>query len=278
MPPASPTMGISAAMSHGPAPSRRNASSWPVATRRPPWQVPDPADGLRISPAACSAPVQSSVGRVVRGKGGKFRGDGPVSLGQPGRRRPDADGGFMQVAGRSHDYLAPVRVCRSRQCTFPGFRTAYRGPATVQDGRGDQAGRDAAVLLQGDQGSPLGLTCQEARGSVNRINDPPAVAVATRSAFFAEERVTGAQPAKAPAQTVLYFAIGGGDRRSIALDVLRHVTGREVAQRGGVRLIGEMMREGQVIHTWPARAGGGRRGRAAPLCTEEQAYRDCMGA
>jgi hypothetical protein len=56
------------------------------------------------------------------------------------------------------------------------------------------------VLLQCDQTSPLGLTCQDG------INDPPAVAVAMRSAFCAEERVTGAQPAKAPAQTVLYFA------------------------------------------------------------------------
>ena len=56
------TMGISAAMSQGPAPSRRKASSLPVTTRSAPWQVPDPMDGLRTGGEAGSSVVQSSAG------------------------------------------------------------------------------------------------------------------------------------------------------------------------------------------------------------------------
>ncbi len=76
-------------MSQGSAPSRRKASSCPVATSKAPWQVPVPVEGLRIGSFDGAGSAQFRAGRVapavaaMRAYGRVGAGGIQVFVGQP---------------------------------------------------------------------------------------------------------------------------------------------------------------------------------------------------
>ena len=106
---------------------------------------------------------------------------------------------------------------------------AAAGPHRLAEGRQvDDPQRDPVVVLEGEEVGVERHAARERLGAVDRIEDPPPTGGAGgRGLLLSEHPVSGEQLGQPLAQEPLRVAVGGGDRRAVALALHLEVDGAE---------------------------------------------------
>jgi hypothetical protein len=239
-------MGTSGATSQGPAPSRRKASSCPVATSRAPWQAPVPVEGLRIGSFDGAGSAQFRTGRVApavaarraamavwagprRGGGGQMPMLASPSLSVPVITSGSTLVGSVRAVERVH---APVpraahqRRCRAGAVTSPSVMTPWSSSAI-------------RVLHSGSPARKLAVPSIASMIHLRRLwpvapNSSPRTASLGRSRRIRVRR------------DAFDLFVSDADGAPVALGAPRGIPSDEVAQRDRVGGVGQAVGEGQV--------------------------------
>jgi hypothetical protein len=141
-----------------------------------------------------------------------------------------------------------VQPTRGRQAaTGPGAGAGGRPPAASQRRRGDQADHRHAVVHQGDQGGPDRHPADEVLRPVDRIHDPLPGATAGGAELLADHRVPGSGPAQLAADQFLGRPIGISDRGQVRFGLHQQIDRGEPGDRHCVHLVGDHMRQAEII-------------------------------
>ena len=161
----------------------------------------------------------------------------PAVQGRVGQRR------VLEAA-----YVGDVALRGLEQRAAGPRAVAGRGPPAPLELRGrDDAEHDLVVDGERDQGGPDGDAADEVLGAVDRVHDPAPLAVAGRALLLAGDGVPRPDPRQGAADGLLDGLVGVGDRRQVGLAHDVQVEGLEPVRGRGVRIIGEDVREAQIV-------------------------------
>jgi hypothetical protein len=148
----------------------------------------------------------------------------------------------------------------------PGPAARRRPPAALEQGGRHDAEDHLVLHHQRDQRGPDRHAAHEVLRPVDRVHDPPALAVAGGAVLLPEHGVPRPRARQGPADALLHGLVGVGHRSEVRLVDHMQVQGPEAARGCRVGVVGQDVREPQVVGV-----GGGHAGQAKPRTTRSPA-------
>ena len=177
----------------------------------------------------------------------------PLGL-RPPRQRGVGHRGPGEVVDAGH--RQPPR--RAQGAPGPGPAAGHGPPAPPQRGGRDQPDDALAVLDEADERGPHRHAPHEVLGPVDRVDDPLARGVPGGGQLLTQDGVAPARPPQLLADDALGLLVGLGDRREVRLGLHGEVAGVEAGQGEAVHLVGDRVRQVQVIAPAPLLGRGSR--------------------